>query len=74
MSALSAQVSFDPIEENAKIVTEEQGIQDIVNAMNAHGTNAALLEAACAALWTLSVEGMNQQYMGHMGIVKYVSK
>ena len=46
-------------EENAAIVTEEQGTQDIITAMRTHPDNCALLEAACAALWTLSVEGEN---------------
>ena len=45
-------------EENTAIITEEQGTTDIVNAMREHDSNAALLEAACAALWTLSVEGL----------------
>jgi hypothetical protein len=39
-------------------VAEEQGTQDIVKAMVTHSANAALLESACAALWTLSVEGI----------------
>ena len=51
-------------EENAAIVGEEQGTQDIVTAMQTHSSNAALLESACAALWTLSVEGTAAAWPG----------
>ena len=45
------------IETNAKIVTEEKGLQDIFSAMENHSQNAELIENACAALWSLSMEG-----------------
>jgi len=45
------------LEANAKIVTEERGLQDICRAMDAHEDVADLIEAACSAVWSLSMEG-----------------
>ena len=44
-------------EANAKIVTEERGLPDVVNAMSTHPNNADLIETAAAALLSLSMEG-----------------
>ena len=46
------------IESNAKIVTEEKGLPDVVSAMAAHPTNADLMETASAAILSLSMEGL----------------
>ena len=45
------------VEANAKIVTEEKGLQDIFSAMENHSQNSELIENACAALWSLAMEG-----------------
>ena len=45
------------LEANAKIVTEERGLPDVVNAMSTHPNNADLIETAAAALLSLSMEG-----------------
>ena len=50
-------------------MSEEQGTQDIITAMMTHKDNAALLESACAALWTLSVEGMQIHARGVMWLM-----
>ena len=44
-------------ENNCKIVSEERGLEDIVLAMGRHNTDVDLVEAACSALWSLSLEG-----------------
>ena len=44
-------------EAKAKIVTEERGLPDVVNAMATHPNNADLIETAAAALLSLSMEG-----------------
>ena len=49
---------FVLIESNAKIVTEEKGLPDVVSAMAAHPTNADLMETASAAILSLSMEGL----------------
>lgn len=41
------------------IVTEEKGLQDIFSAMENHSLNSELIENACAALWSLSMEGQS---------------
>ena len=45
------------VEDNCKIVTEERGLQDICIAMQKHDSNIDLIESACSALWSLSMEG-----------------
>lgn len=45
------------LENNCKIVTEERGLQDICAAMQYHDSNVDLIESACSALWSLSMEG-----------------
>ena len=45
------------VESNCKIVTEERGLQDICAAMMSHEACADLIESACSALWSLSMEG-----------------
>lgn len=44
-------------ESNARIVTEERGLKDICQAMASHKDAADLIEAACSAIWSLSMEG-----------------
>ena len=44
-------------ENNAKIVTEERGLQDVVKVMETHSDVSDVIEAACSALWSLSMEG-----------------
>jgi len=51
----SLQFSFT--EANAKIVTEEKGLQDVVNAMATHPKIPELVETAAAAMLSLSMEG-----------------
>ncbi len=46
-----------PAEDNAQIVTGEKGLHDVVNAMNTHFNHSELVESACAALLSLSIEG-----------------
>ena len=46
------------LEANAKIVSEEHGLQDICRAMDTHSNISDLIEAACSALWSLSMEGL----------------
>jgi hypothetical protein len=48
---------FFAVENNCKIVTEERGLQDICTAMQSHDSNVDLIESACSALWSLSMEG-----------------
>ena len=50
-------ISFSSIEANARIVTEERGLQDICQAMDTHMDKPQLMEAACSAIWSLSMEG-----------------
>ena len=59
VSCLIASLSLSLIhtEENGKIVTEEQGIHDIARAMKLHSNSSSLMEAACAALWSLCSAG-----------------
>lgn len=45
------------LEANCKIVSEERGLEDIVLAMGRHNTDVELVESACSALWSLSMEG-----------------
>ena len=45
------------VEANCKIVSEERGLEDICLAMGRHNTDVELVEAACSALWSLSMEG-----------------
>lgn len=47
----------DFVEANCKIVSEERGLEDICLAMGRHNTDVELVEAACSALWSLSMEG-----------------
>ena len=47
----------DFVEANCKIVSEERGLEDICLAMGRHNTDVGLVEAACSALWSLSMEG-----------------
>ena len=44
-------------ENNARIVTVEKGLQDVVNTMKNHKMSAEVIEAASAALLSLSMEG-----------------
>ena len=44
-------------EDNVRIVTEGKGVVDVIKALKAHKTHAELVEAACAALLSLSMEG-----------------
>ena len=44
-------------EGNSKIVTEERGLQDVINVFEKHGEVSDVIEAACSALWSLSMEG-----------------
>lgn len=47
------------LEENSKIVSAERGLLDIISAMNRYSDQSTLIEAACAALWSLSMEGVH---------------
>ena len=47
------------LEENSKIVSAERGLLDIISAMNRYSDQPTLIEAACAALWSLSMEGVH---------------
>lgn len=38
-------------------MSEERGLHDICLAMGRHNTDVELVEAACSALWSLSMEG-----------------
>ena len=38
-------------------MSEERGLEDIVLAMGRHNSDVELVEAACSALWSLSMEG-----------------
>ena len=38
-------------------MSEERGLEDIVLAMGRHNTDVELVEGACSALWSLSMEG-----------------
>ena len=44
-------------EKNTQIITEERGLQDILLALENHGQCKDLVDAACSALWSLSMEG-----------------
>lgn len=46
-------------ENNAKIVTEEKGLEDVYRALENHPDSAEVIESACSALWSLSMEGIN---------------
>ena len=46
-----------PIERNTQIITEERGLQDILLALENHRQCKDLVDAACSALWSLSIEG-----------------
>lgn len=46
------------LEGNAKIVSAERGLQDITTAMDNHNEVSDLIEAACSAIWSLSMDGM----------------
>lgn len=43
------------------IITKEKGVQDICNALEAHGHCSDLVDAACSALWSLSMEGRERE-------------
>ena len=47
-------------DENCKIVHEERGVDDIVNAMQVYEEDADLVDAACSALWSLAMDGKTQ--------------
>lgn len=55
------------LEANCKIVSEERGLEDIVLAMGRHNTDVELVESACSALWSLSMEGKTKMLIlgGH---------
>ena len=44
-------------EDNARIMTEEKGLRDIVKAIQTHFRFPELMEAACATLLSLSIVG-----------------
>lgn len=39
------------------IVTKERGVEDVCRAMENHPDCRALIDAACSALWSLSMAG-----------------
>ena len=43
---------------NLGILTKEKGVVDVCKALTAHGVNSDLVDAACSALWSLSMEGV----------------
>lgn len=55
-------------EKNTQIITQERGLQDILLALENHGQCKDVADAACSALWSLSMEGkrndiqMSQSY------------
>ena len=48
----------DVSEDNVRLVTELGGVIDVLKALTQHVGNHGLVEAACAALMALSMEGM----------------
>ena len=60
-------VQHHSTEQNCKIISEEQGLKDVNEAMLTHSENAVVIEAACSAIWSLSMEGkflrMHQEYV-----------
>lgn len=44
-------------ENNVRTLTENRGIYDVADAMKTHSNSPELLEAACAVLLSLSMEG-----------------
>ena len=51
-----------PTEKNTQIITQERGLQDILLALENHGQCKDLADAACSALWSLSMEGKQMTY------------
>ena len=45
------------LEDNARIVTEERGVNDVIDAINTHAGCPELIEAAAAVFLSLSIEG-----------------
>ena len=60
------------LESNCKIVTEERGLQDICAAMQCHESCVDLIETACSALWSLSMEGKNYEHDGKQWVSRDV--
>ena len=52
-------------------MTEERGLEDICLAMGRHNSDVELVEAACSALWSLSMEGKTVQLNLKLIIHKY---
>ena len=46
------------------IITKERGVQDICNALECHSGCSDLVDAACSALWSLSMEGRMRERGG----------
>ena len=46
------------VDGNLKLMTKEGCVKDIYNALVMHGDSKDLVDAACSALWYLSLEGM----------------
>lgn len=74
VSSGGSQSSDSVTEANARILTEEQGIQDIAQAMTEHADKPEVLELACAALWSLSVEDENVDLIFDLGCVGMMVK
>lgn len=61
LSLLRSANSFVALtEKNTQIITKERGLQDILLALENHGECKDLVDAACSALWSLSMEGKLQ--------------
>ena len=49
------------------IITKERGVRDICSALQTHNDNKDLVDAACSALWSLSMEGGFEGGRGERG-------
>ena len=49
--------TFFPTESNVAILSKEKGPHDICEALKSHIGCVSLVESACSALWSLSMEG-----------------
>ena len=55
-------IFFFSLDDNVRVVTEQRGVYDVINALKAHRQSAQLVESACAALIAISMEGMGDKF------------
>ena len=60
---LYSQCTLTHTESNMLIITKERGVQDICNALEQHNQCSDLVDAACSALWSLSMEGIERAFL-----------